>query len=88
MAILVADDDPTFLDSLAGFLRAAGHEVAVAPDGGEALAICRGERVDLLVADWIMPGTGGAELCRTPKADAALRYRYRLVLLNSARASA
>lgn len=80
MAILVVDDDPIFLDSLAGVLRAAGHTVAVAPDGDEALAICRRERVDLLVADWIMPRMDGVELCRTLKADPALRSSYVILL--------
>ena len=83
MAILVVDDEPIALDHLAGVLRSAGHEVTVAVDGEEGLAICHRSRVDLIIADWIMPRMDGVALCRALKADAALRQSY--VILLSAR---
>jgi DNA-binding response OmpR family regulator len=80
MPILVVDDELLFRDMLAGMLMSAGYEVLVASDGTEALAICRRARVDLIIADWIMPGMDGVELCRHLKADPALRQTYVILL--------
>ena len=80
MPILVVDDDPIFLELLAGMLRSAGHEVLVAADGVGALAVCRRVRVDLIVADWIMPGMDGVELCQSLKGDPLLRQIYVILL--------
>jgi DNA-binding response OmpR family regulator len=80
MPILVVDDDPIFLELLAGMLRSAGHEVLVAADGAGALAVCRRVRVDLIVADWIMPGMDGVELCQYLKSDPLLRQIYVILL--------
>jgi len=80
MPILVVDDDPIFLELLAGMLRSAGHEVLVAADGAAALAACRRVRVDLIVADWIMPGVDGVELCQNLKEDPFLRQIYVILL--------
>jgi CheY-like chemotaxis protein len=45
-------------------LRGAGYDVLVAADGAEAIAIFRenAARVDLVIADVIMPRCGGAEV--------------------------
>ena len=80
MSILAVDDEPIFRNALAGLLRAAGHEVTVAADGREALALCRRTRVDLLLVDWVMPQMDGLELCQTLKADPALRQSYVILL--------
>ena len=80
MPILIVDDDPIFLNALAGSLRGVGHEVLVARNGDEALAACRRVRVDLIVADWIMPGSDGLELCRNVKTDPTLRQSYFILL--------
>jgi sigma-B regulation protein RsbU (phosphoserine phosphatase) len=79
-AILVVDDDPIFLDVLTTRLRAAGYEVAAAKTGSEALSLCLRLRVDLVIADWIMPGMDGVELCRALKADPTLRQIYCILL--------
>jgi DNA-binding response OmpR family regulator len=80
MSILVVDDDPLLRKVLADVLCEAGHEVVVAADGGEALALCRRLRVDLVVADWLMPTLDGVGLCRALKADPALRATYVILL--------
>jgi sigma-B regulation protein RsbU (phosphoserine phosphatase) len=80
MPILVVDDDPVFLELLAGMLRSAGHEVLIASDGAAALAVCRRVRVELIVADWIMPGMDGVELCQNLKDDPFLRQIYVILL--------
>ncbi|HYL82001.1 MAG TPA: response regulator [Candidatus Acidoferrum sp.] len=80
MPVLIVDDDLIFLEVLAASLRAAGHEVLVARDGAEALATCRRVRVDLVIADWVMPGSDGLELCRNLKMDPSLRETYFILL--------
>ena len=80
MPILIVEDDPMARALLADSLHTAGHEVAIAPDGDAALALCRRVRLDLIVADWIMPGMDGVELCRRLKADPALRALYVILL--------
>jgi len=62
--ILVAEDEPGVRRLVEAFLRGAGHDVLVAPDGAEALALAaaRGGRVDLLLTDVVMPGMNGREL--------------------------
>jgi sigma-B regulation protein RsbU (phosphoserine phosphatase) len=54
--------------------------VLVASDGAAALAVCRRVRVDLIVADWIMPGMDGVELCQNLKEDPFLRQIYVILL--------
>ena len=60
--ILIADDDPSILESLSGVLRDSGFDVAAA-DGRESLFRELGnETPDLLLLDVIMPGADGVQL--------------------------
>ena len=60
--LLIIDDDPNALASLARAFRMAGHEVAVAGDAGRAMEIVRSERLDLIFSDVVMPGKDGLAL--------------------------
>lgn len=54
--ILLVDDDEVFRDTSASVLRSAGYRVHAAPDYRLALEILeRGDPVDLLVLDIVMP---------------------------------
>ncbi len=64
LRVLVADDNRYAADSVALLLRLAGHEVAVAYDGSEALDWVQGERPDVVLLDIGMPGLDGWELAR------------------------
>lgn len=79
-AILVVDDDPLWMEFLVTGLREAGYELATSSNGTEGLEYCRRHRMDLVIADWIMPGMDGLELCRTLKADRDLRQIYVILL--------
>ena len=68
-SVLVADDDPHILDVVAHALGRAGHEVARARDGNEALMRARTEAPDLIVLDVGMPHRDGLEVCRTLRAE-------------------
>ncbi len=64
MKLLIADDDPITLDSLAACLEPEGFRVLRAKDGGEALALWQKHKPDLLCLDIMMPGVDGYEVCR------------------------
>lgn len=52
--ILIADDDPDFVQILRTILTAEGYEVATAKDGDQALRIMREGGIDLVLLDIMM----------------------------------
>lgn len=65
--ILIADDDPDFVESLAEVLKAEGHSVLVAASGQETLKKVLKNRVDVLLLDLRMPQMSGIEVYRKLK---------------------
>lgn len=70
--ILVADDDPITLTSIASGLDAAGYQVISARDGRSAVLLGLRERPDLAILDIRMPGMTGIEAARELKAKGAI----------------
>jgi two-component system, cell cycle response regulator len=71
--ILIADDDPSVLESLSGVLRDSGFDVAAA-DGRESLMRELGNGTpDLLLLDVIMPGADGVQVLQELKSDTRWR---------------
>jgi DNA-binding response OmpR family regulator len=66
--VLVVDDDVTVREVVVSYLRAAGHGVVEAADGGDALRAMRSDPADLVVLDLMMPGIDGLEVCRRLRA--------------------
>jgi PAS domain S-box-containing protein len=62
--ILIADDNTDNLYYLEVLLRGAGHEVASARNGREALDYLSGTLCDLIISDILMPEMDGFQLCR------------------------
>jgi signal transduction histidine kinase/CheY-like chemotaxis protein len=64
--ILLAEDDDSVRVVIGVVLRDLGYQVLEAREGGDALAIAAAHagRIDLLLADLVMPGFGGHELRR------------------------
>jgi len=63
--ILVVEDNENTRRLLETILRAAGHEVILAPDAEEGLRILEGEApVDLVVLDLFLPGADGMQFLR------------------------
>jgi two-component system chemotaxis response regulator CheY len=58
-AVLVVDDDPTILISVAQTLELEGYPVAQAANGAEALAHVERNRVDVVLLDMRMPVLDG-----------------------------
>jgi CheY-like chemotaxis protein len=64
MRVLVVEDNPEMAAGLAGFLRAAGHEVEVAPDGPSAVEAAQSRPPAIILLDIGMPGMDGYEVAR------------------------
>lgn len=60
--VLVVDDEPAILETLARAFGKIDAEVLTAPDTDGALSILGREKVDVVVTDWLMPGGGGERL--------------------------
>jgi len=60
-SILVVDDEPAICKMLSVALQDAGHIVAVATSGREALKLYREQEPDLAMIDIIMPVQDGIE---------------------------
>jgi signal transduction histidine kinase len=64
LRILVTDDDPTCVETLAELLEAMGHTVMRAFSGDEALIAASQGRPDVVLLDIGMPGLNGYDTCR------------------------
>ena len=60
--LLLIDDDPNTLASLARAFRLAGHEATVCDNAQRAVELVRAEQFDLILSDVVMPGKSGMEL--------------------------
>lgn len=75
MHLLVVDDDPDLSMLMDIFLRRAGHTVALAGDGQQALdQLNAGLAADMLVIDWMMPRLDGVGLATAVREDRGLRH--------------
>jgi len=63
--ILLVDDEPTLLDTLAFNLRNVGYEVVTAADGAAALEQAQAEKPDLIILDLMLPELDGLTVCRS-----------------------
>jgi len=64
--VLVVEDEDAVRHIVRRVLEAQGYAIVEARDGNDALQVCatRGDRIDLVLSDVIMPGMGGRELAR------------------------
>lgn len=66
--LLIVDDDPNTLASLARAFRMAGHEATVADNAGRALDLARTEAFDLIFSDVVMPDKDGIAMLEEMRA--------------------
>ena len=66
--ILVVEDDAKIAALLADYLQAGGYRATCIADGAQALDYLRGNQVDLLLLDLMLPGLDGLELCTAARA--------------------
>jgi DNA-binding response OmpR family regulator len=67
--ILVVDDDPDLVETVAMMLESKGCEVGRAYDGIEGEESIKKRRPDLIILDVMMPRKDGYELCAELKAN-------------------
>ena len=67
--VLVVEDDNDILELLKLYLEASEFLVSVAYDGVEALDILKNEKIDLLIADIMMPRMNGYELIKSVRVN-------------------
>jgi len=85
--IVAVEDDPDVHHLLKILLEDAGHEVAMAGDGAQALELLAGAVPDLLIADVALPGQiDGVEVLERVRADPAMQDLPVLLLTARARA--
>jgi two-component system, NtrC family, nitrogen regulation response regulator NtrX len=60
--LLLIDDEPNTLASLARAFRLAGHEATVCDNASRAAELIRNDHFDLILSDVVMPGKSGLEL--------------------------
>jgi CheY-like chemotaxis protein len=67
--IVFCEDDPTIQKLVRAALRGSGHEIHIASDGEEGLALVRDIRPDLIFSDVSMPKLDGYQLGDALKAS-------------------
>lgn len=62
--ILIVDDNPGMLETLADIVVAAGFDVDTAPDGPAALKMLRSVGYAVAIVDIVLPGMSGIDLVK------------------------
>ena len=78
--ILIAEDEPSILESLDFILRRAGWTISAVTDGEAALEAVRRLRPRMLVLDVMLPKRSGFEVLKQIRADVEIRSLPVLIL--------
>ena len=71
--ILVVDDEPNIVRSLAYILKKEGYDVSTAGDGEQAMDMVRNSKPHLMILDVMMPRKNGYDVCDEVKSDPDLQ---------------
>jgi CheY-like chemotaxis protein len=71
--VLIVDDDPDLVETVAMLLESKGYEVGKAYDGVEGEESIKKRHPDVVVLDVMMPRKDGYKLCKELKADPSTR---------------
>jgi two-component system OmpR family response regulator len=78
--VLIAEDEPSILESLDFILRRAGWSIGAVTDGDAALAAVRSLRPRLLVLDVMLPKRSGFDVLKQIRGDSLTRDLPVLIL--------
>jgi two-component system CheB/CheR fusion protein len=84
--VLVIEDDLDVADALRSALEVGGHEVTVAADGPDGIAMARSLKPDAVLCDIGLPDMDGYEVARRMRADPALSGTFLIALSGYAQA--
>jgi two-component system chemotaxis response regulator CheY len=76
MRTLIVEDDPVQRRLLQASLVRAGYEVVETIDGASAWDLLQGERISLVITDWMMPNLNGLELIQRIRGASFPNYTY------------
>ena len=71
--ILVVEDEPAIQELIAVNLTFAGHKALRAATVDQATTLIRAELPDLILLDWMLPGSSGLQFARMLRADERTR---------------
>ena len=75
--LLILDDDPHLTEALELWFAKRNYEVEKASDGEEGLLILRSDKnIELVLADFMMPGLNGLELLKLMKSTTESKASY------------
>ncbi|WP_411742959.1 phosphate regulon transcriptional regulator PhoB [Reinekea sp.] len=81
-SILIVDDEPAIREVIAAALEMAGYRTIEAGNAQQAHSLVVDQKPDLILLDWMMPGTSGVELARRLKRD-ALTQEIPIIMLTA-----
>ncbi len=67
--VLLVEDEPSIAEAIGFLLTRDGCEVTTLADGTGVLAMLRGQPVDALILDLMLPGVSGLEVLAAIRAD-------------------
>jgi len=79
--VLVADDDPDILTTMAMALEELGHTVFKAGDGMAALERAEAEDPDIVILDLMLPKRGGFQILQRLKGNASMKGKRPLICM-------
>lgn len=79
-SVLIVDDDPGMVETLADVLQAKHYQVATAHSGEAAVAMARSAPCDAVLMDIVMPGLNGVEALKVIRAVAP---RTKVILMTA-----
>lgn len=80
-AILLVDDSQTVITILRDIFEKEGYAVITANSGEEALEILKSKQPDVVIADTVMTGIDGFEVCRRIRGNASLQPPPKVIIM-------
>lgn len=71
--ILIVDDDPDALETMAAILETRDYQVLTASSGSEGINKAVKEKPNLIIMDVMMPGLGGFAACKMIKENEEIK---------------
>ena len=78
--VLIVEDDPDIAELLRMHAAECASEVRVESNGTRGLFVAQARRWDLIVLDWLLPGTDGLAICRRLRAS---HHRQPILMLTA-----